>query len=105
MCDLGKIMAGTDNLSFYHKVLLPGLLAVLMGMAATQVMLLQSVARLEEKVTVLSQVAAGAYTISQADGDRRLQAMVDAEQNKRMDAFEVQLKSHGTQIYNIRSEQ
>lgn len=98
-------MNSTDNASFYHKVLLPGLLAVLLGMAGTQVMLLQSIARLEEKVTNLSRITAGAYTVMQAESDRKYQNVIDSEQNKRMDALEVQIKSHATQIYNIRSSQ
>lgn len=102
MQSIGAVMASTDNLSFYHKVLLPCLVASMLGMGATQIVLLQSTARLEEKVNVLNINISGAYTNSQASSDWKYQQMIDAEQNKRMDALEIQIKSHATQIYNIR---
>jgi hypothetical protein len=102
---LKNIVEDTDNLSFYHKVLLPGLLVVLVGLAGTQIALLQSVARLEEKVNALTVLSGSMYTHAQAQSDWRYQAMVDAEQMKKIDSLEIQVKSHATQIHNIRKEQ
>ena len=96
------MMAATDNLSFYHKVLLPGLLIVLVGMGGTQVMVLQSIARLEEKVSNLTAHSQGMYSSSQAVSDWKLQERMDGDQNKRLDSLEVISKSQSTQLHNIR---
>jgi hypothetical protein len=102
---LEKIMTSTDNLSFYHKVLLPCVAALMVATGGLQITMIRSMAEVQKDIKYLTDRQNGTYTATQATSDWRYQGMVDLEQNKRMDSFETQLKSHATQLYNIRSSQ
>ncbi len=87
---------------FYNKILLPGLLAAMIGLCGSQIYLITSIAEMKAQIQFLSDEQKTIYTTGQASSDWRYQQMIDAEQTKRMDAIEVQVKSQATQIYNIR---
>lgn len=102
---LEKLMAETDNLSFYHKVLLPCVAALMVGTGGLQIAMIRSMAEVQKDIKYLTDRQNGSYSATQATSDWRYQGMIDAEQNKRMDGFEIQIKSHATQLYNLRAKE
>lgn len=102
---VSQAVQNSDNLSFYHKVLLPGLLLVLAGMAGSQVYLIQSIAEIKTQITYLSENQKNQYSMRDAANDWKYQSNIDSGQDKRMDSLELQIKSHATQIYNIRKSE
>lgn len=83
----------TDNLSFYHKVLLPGLLLVLAGMGGSQIYLIQAVVRLETQMEVLQSMSLNRYTSKDAEADWKLQKLKDQQQDNDISALENLIKT------------